>query len=160
MEETLERQKGFLKQAIGEARKKEYHRIKKLQNSKSKAERDILCARFENERIIDQNKISHLSQELDVMKAKTLNGDLSNLNMFRDTIPKHLRAMDKHKANRFAGIEDYEGIVSMGLFSCVVGLNCCRCFMGPLLRSLIDTTECLKQNKTMFLLILTRSIRR
>lgn len=112
MDETLERQKVFLKQAIGEARKKEYLRIKKLQNTKSKSERDLLFQRFENERLIDQNKITYLSQELDVMKTKAVSGDLHELNSFRETIPKHLRAMDKHKPNKFAGVETYEGTVS------------------------------------------------
>lgn len=159
MDETLERQKFFLKKAIGEARKKEYIRIKKLQNTKSKAERDALFTRFENERVIDQNRISHLSQEFDVMKAKTSNGELQALNSFRDTIPKHLRAMDKHQAYRFAGVETYEGIVSLKM--CVLlCFDSFRCSMVPLLKSSTDTIEYLKQNKTMCLSIRTRSIRR
>lgn len=116
MSNVLERQKEFLKIAISEARKKEYVRIKKIQNTASQSKRDALNARFENERQIDQNKIKQLSEELEVIKQKVSSGDLQKLNETRSEIPAHLRKMDKHKPNRFAGVEDYDDIVRRSVF--------------------------------------------
>ena len=127
-EEVLERQKQFLKVAIGEARQREFTRIKKLQNITSQAQRDVLDARFEAERALDQSRIQNLTQEFEVMKSKVGSGDLQSWGALRAEVPQHLRKMNKHQPYRFAGVENYEQIVSNSMLFEGILINCGRSF--------------------------------
>ncbi len=107
MSEILNKQKQFLIESISEAKSKEYQRLKRLQNVTSKSEKNMLVARYEKERVLDQAKIQYLSNDLIALKEKVSNGDMQQVKDNREG--RVTRTIDMH--NRFAGIEDHNQIV-------------------------------------------------
>ncbi len=112
MADILNKQKQFLVEAISEAKRKEFSRIKRIQNTTSKSDLKQLSIRFEKERSDDQARIQHLTHDLTALKEKVQNGDLQKVSDYRLGKPSTERATDRERPNRFAGIEDYDQIVS------------------------------------------------
>ncbi len=112
MTEIILKQKQFLVDAISDAKRKEFQRLKRMQNVTSKSEIKSLTERFNKERLIDQNRIEHLSHDLAVVKDKMKSGDLQKVNEYRSGQSRSERATDREMPNRFEGIENYDQIVS------------------------------------------------
>jgi len=116
VEEVLAKQRKALVDTIKEARNAEEKRASRLERAKE-AERKRLESRFELEREQDQQRISRLASDFDVLKQATSRGEFNEsvLSSRHAQIKENLRKAGGGKAhehyNRFVGLETPEDII-------------------------------------------------
>mmetsp|Transcript_19492 Transcript_19492/g.21140 ORF Transcript_19492/g.21140 Transcript_19492/m.21140 type:complete len:104 (-) Transcript_19492:431-742(-) len=83
IEDSLKRQKQFLKTSIEESSKKEKDRLKRLTIAKTKSDQEQLLQRFTLERQLDQQRIEQLTTDYLTLKGKYQSGELNNIEEIR-----------------------------------------------------------------------------
>ncbi len=111
VDELISRQAVAVKEAILDAKKAEHIRIQKLSEATTKDRERELAKRFEFERKHDEDRITHLINDLDRVKAGAKNGEI---------VPHSATACAKLStldANRFALYETAEDVAFRKAFA-------------------------------------------
>lgn len=109
IEDSLKRQKQFLKTAIEESSKKEKDRLKRLTIAKTKSDQEQLLQRFTLERQLDQQRIEQLTTDYLTLKGKYQSGELNNIEEVRLHSGRKKEVIQELLPNRFAGLENRNG---------------------------------------------------
>lgn len=111
MTDTITKQKEALIACIHEAKKQEQHRLKKLEKARTLPQKESLLARFDRERLADQEKIQQLTNDFHVIKEKISTPEYNNTIEARKLGGRPSSAAEANRPNRFAGVETHNQIV-------------------------------------------------
>jgi uncharacterized protein YwqG len=110
-EKSLEKQKGCLVSYIKEAEGREKDRLKRLVNVKSNAEHKHYLERFQKERLQEQRRIEHLTNDFFTLQKKFERGELELIQEERIHSGRKKEVDSEFQPNRFVGLEDRDGQV-------------------------------------------------
>lgn len=116
MEAVLEKQRQALALTIKEANKKETQRIKRLSTVRNVIEQQSLLSRYDKERAFDREYIERLSTDFFTLQQRAQNNDEMMKFVEKRKEIQHSQPVKSHGPaellpNRFAGLEDYDGIL-------------------------------------------------